>query len=223
MWSIDDTQYQGTKLQQVQDLSARYKFPVLITKSMTADKIALHLDRLFKEYGAPLFLKRDNAGNLNHELINEVLTKYWVIPFNSPTYYPPYNGGIEKSQCEVKGRLKRYSSIEITDILRETLTQNALHDLNHLSRRVLSGQNACEVFFRDHQKNRFNRRQRKEVFEWIKQAALVLLDGKDCPTKHQENAAWRTAVKVWLEKNNCIKITKTQKVLPNFFDLLSHN
>jgi len=224
VWSIDDTQYQNTKLQQVQDLSARYKFPVLINKSMTADKIAGHLERLFKQYGPPLFLKRDNAGNLNHEYINQVLTNYWVIPFNSPTYYPPYNGGIEKSQCEVKQWLRgHYSYFEVTGDLLEHLTQNAIHDLNHLPRRVLSGQNACEVFFRDKQNNQFNKRQRKEIFNSIKQTALALLDDGSRHTKHQQGAAWRTAVKLWLEKNNCIRIEKVQKVLPNFFDLLSHN
>ena len=111
----------------------------LISESMTADKIAVHLERLFKQYGAPLFLKRDNAGNLNHGCVNEVLTKYWVIPFNSPTYYPPYNGGIEKSQGEVKQWLRRHcSSLKQQKIMLENLTQNALHELNHMPRRVLS-------------------------------------------------------------------------------------
>ena len=223
VWSIDDTKYRNTKIQQVQDLSARYKFPVLISKSMTADKIAQHLERLFKEYGAPLFLKRDNATNLNHECINEILMNYWVIPFNSPTYYPPYNGGIEKSQCEVKQWLRGHFSLGMIDDLLEHLTQNAIHDLNHSSRRVLSGQNACEVFFRDKQKNKFNKRQRKEIFEWIKQTALAMINEEKCHTKHQQSVVWRTAIKLWLEKNDCIRIKKSQKVLPNFFDLLSHN
>ena len=223
VWSIDDTQYRNTKIQQVQDLSARYKFPVLISESMTGDKTANHLEQLFKQYGPPLFLKRDNGTNLNHDCINKVLTNYWVIPLNSPIYCPPYNGGIEKAQGEVKQRLNNSSSNEISEDHLINLTQNALHDLNHMKRRVLHGQNSCEVFFRNKQKNQFNKRQRKEVYEWIKQTVLTLLDEKDCYTKHEQSAAWRTAVKVWLEMNNCIRIKKTQKVLPNFFDLLSHN
>ena len=58
VWSIDDTQYQNTKIQQIQDLSARYKFPVLISESMTGDKIARHLEELFKQYGPPLKIGR---------------------------------------------------------------------------------------------------------------------------------------------------------------------
>ncbi len=223
VWSIDDTQYLGTKLQQVQDLASRYKFPVLISRSMTADKIAGHLERLFKQYGPPLFLKRDNAANLNHDLINDVLTDFGVIPFNSPVCYPPYNGGIERSQCEVKQRLRLGSRLEISAELLEHLTRSTLHDLNHWPRRVLSGHNSCEIFFRDKRKNQFSKRQRKEVFEQIKRTALTLLDEGHCHTRHKQNAAWRTAAKLWLEKNKCIRINKVRKVSPDFLELLSHN
>ena len=223
VWSIDDTQYRNTKLQQVQDLSSRYKFKIFISRAMTAEKIAKHLDKLFNQYGAPLFLKRDNAGNLNHALVNKVLTDHWVIPFNSPVCYPPYNGGIEKSQYEVKQWLRRHSYPGMTEDLFKSLAEIALHDLNHSPRRVLAGENACEVFFRDKRKNRFDKRQRKEVFEWIKQTAVGLLGQNDRHMKQKQNTAWRMAVKLWLEKNGCVKIEKLQKVSPNFRELLAHN
>ena len=105
----------------------------------------------------------------------------------------------------------------------KNLAQNAIHDLNHIKRRILHGKNSCEVFFRDKQKNQFNKRQRKEVFDWIKRKALALLNDESCHANLKQDAVWRIAVKLWLEENHCIRITKTQKVLPNFFDLLSHN
>ena len=45
------------------------------------------------------------------------------------------------------------------------------------------GKMHVKSFFRDKQKNQFNKRQRKEVFDWIKQTALALLNEKDCHYK----------------------------------------
>ena len=54
----------------------------------------------------PCFLKRDNGGNLNHRAVNEVLSEFFVLPLNSPTYYAPYNGAIEESQRGLKACLR---------------------------------------------------------------------------------------------------------------------
>jgi hypothetical protein len=56
----------------------------------------------FERFGPPLFIKRDNAGNLNHTSVNEVLEEHMVIPINSPYYTPSYNGAIEHCQGEFK-------------------------------------------------------------------------------------------------------------------------
>jgi hypothetical protein len=64
------------------------------------EEIAGHLSRHFERFGPPLFIKRDNAGNLNHTSVNEVLEEHMVIPINSPYYTPSYNGAIEHSQGE---------------------------------------------------------------------------------------------------------------------------
>ena len=57
---------------------------------------------IFHRFGPPLFLKRDNGGNLNHLTVNQVLEEAMVIPINSPVITAPYNGAVEHAQGEVK-------------------------------------------------------------------------------------------------------------------------
>ena len=64
--------------------------------------MAVRLEQLFLRHGPPLVLKRDNGSNLNHQAVDEVLTRYLVIPLNSPPHYPPYNGGMECAVRELK-------------------------------------------------------------------------------------------------------------------------
>ncbi len=44
------------------------------------DEVAAHLNALFEDHGPPLFLKRDNGGNLNHTLVEDLLEAFLVIP-----------------------------------------------------------------------------------------------------------------------------------------------
>ena len=46
----------------------------------------VHLAKLFRRHGAPLFLKRDNGSPLNHAAVNAVLAEFGVIPLNSPAH-----------------------------------------------------------------------------------------------------------------------------------------
>lgn len=62
------------------------------------EEVAAHLDLLFSKYGAPLFLKRDNGGNMKSTSVNEILAQYSVIAIDRTCYYPKYNGSIEKNQ-----------------------------------------------------------------------------------------------------------------------------
>ena len=96
---------------------------------------------LFRRFGAPLFYKRDNGGNLNRTAVNDVLAEYGVIPLNSPAYYAPYNGAIERGQREIKQGLRDKQSdwASRTDIDLESLVQNVAHDANHQHRRNLDG------------------------------------------------------------------------------------
>jgi len=51
------------------------------------EEVAGYLSDKFDRYGAPLVLKRDNEGNMNHRGINDVLSESFVLPLNSPEYY----------------------------------------------------------------------------------------------------------------------------------------
>jgi transposase InsO family protein len=112
-WAIDDTELgirdwrsgQKLYLNTLFDPAARYVLESLMGYLATGERIAAHLERLFKRHGAPLILKRDNASNLNHEAVDRLLRDYLVIPLNSPLNYPRYNGGIERAQREVKQEL----------------------------------------------------------------------------------------------------------------------
>jgi hypothetical protein len=61
------------------------------------EQIASHLDRHLSRFGPPLFLKRDNGGNLNHLAVNTLLEERIIIPINSSCYRASYNGSIEHS------------------------------------------------------------------------------------------------------------------------------
>jgi hypothetical protein len=91
---------------------------------------------LFAQYGAPLVLKRDNGSNLNGAAVDAVLARHCLIPLNSPPRYPPYSGGIERAQCDLKAALRAHGPA----------TALAVHDLNHRPRRVLGGLTACQPF-----------------------------------------------------------------------------
>jgi hypothetical protein len=115
-WSIDPCEYgqrdeTGTKvsLNHMQDLASRYKFNPMTGDIPCGEEIYGYLVSTFNSFGAPLFFKRDNGGNLNHQTVNDVLADYFVMPVNSPVHYPPYNGAIEQTQAELKTRLPQGS------------------------------------------------------------------------------------------------------------------
>lgn len=112
VWSMDDAEVEAgdgrdVHLHVVHDLGSRYTLCVLGDDALVdGPTIARNLVRLFKQYGAPLFFKRDNGSNLNHSEVTRVLSEHLVIPLNSPAHYPPYNGGMEHKQGEIKEHLK---------------------------------------------------------------------------------------------------------------------
>ena len=115
VWAMDDTEVTRNAengkitLHQIRDLASRYVFPPVESKNVPDGKIvAENLDRLFKRHGAPLFVKRDNAGNFNNPHVDAVLAKYGAMPLNSPPAYPKYNGAEERGQGELKTELKRH-------------------------------------------------------------------------------------------------------------------
>jgi hypothetical protein len=112
VWAMDFTEYDlgmagKIYLHNTQDLGSRYKFLPMAGGYPVGEEVAGYLSEKIDRYGAPLVLKRDNEGNMNHLAINEVLSESFILPLNNPGYYAPYNGAIEESQREVKSCLRK--------------------------------------------------------------------------------------------------------------------
>lgn len=226
-WAMDDCRKptvvgSGTlHLHNLSDLCSRYKFHPLASAAMPCgEEVAGHLDHLFSRFGAPLFCKRDNGGNLNHLAVNEVLEQALVIPINSPPNTARYNGAIEHTQGEFKDYLRcwewKANTIDEFGLLAET----AAHELNHRPRRCLKGQTACSAYFGNN-RMRYSKVQRKSIYNWIHDLAaeISIRTGK----KTISPVAWRLAAKQWLVKNGLIRIQRAGKVLPDFSRKLCHN
>jgi hypothetical protein len=226
-WAMDDCQRskvvgkETLHLHNLSDLCSRYKFsPLASAEIACGEEVAGHLSELFSRYGAPLFCKRDNGGNLNHGTVNEVLEQALVIPINSPAFRAQYNGAIEHTQGEFKNYLRLWEWKADTIKAFGLLAEMAAHTLNHIPRRCLKGRTACSVYFGEN-RMRYPKRQRKSIYDWIRDLAaeISIRAGKNTISP----VAWRLAAKQWLVKNGLIRIQRAGKVLPNFSSNLCHN
>jgi hypothetical protein len=166
-WAMDDCQKAALAgdgklhLHNVSDLSSRYKLPPITGRHPACGEgVAGHMDHLFNRFGRPLFIKRDNGGNLNHTAVNDVLAEALVIPINNPVYTAytaSYNGAIEHTQGEFKAYIQRWQWKAETLERMALLSETAAYDLNHQPRRCLQGRNACRVYFGD-RRLRYSRR-----------------------------------------------------------------
>ncbi|MDP7251765.1 MAG: hypothetical protein QGF00_19305 [Planctomycetota bacterium] len=224
VWSIDeselwkDTHGNSIKMLTVQDMSSAYKFQPLVATSFHGEEIAGHLKSLFRKYGPPLYLKRDNGGNLNHQAVNETLSNELVLPLNSPTYYPPYNGAIGRGQGEIKEALReklKYRPACPTEHV-EAWAATAANDRNHQERHRLKGRNSCQTFFTDKDRARHHRRLRKEIYDALIEKQTIIVAAMEERNKRDKEAAWRIAVEQWLVKNQHITITHNPDVSPHF-------
>ena len=221
VWAMDDTEvtrnaeHGKITLHQIRDLASRYVFPPIESKNVPNEKIvAENLDRLFKRHGAPLFVKRDNAGNFNNPLVDAVLAKYCAMPLNSPPPYPKYNGAEERGQGELKTELKRHlDGVEgwTLDTI-APFAHAAANEINHMNRRVLKGSHACHV----HATTRitFTLNERKMIYDWIMRRRDCILQSGGASVFPE--SAWRAAAVQWLSKNRLITITATKKCNPVF-------
>lgn len=225
IWAMDDTGYHPDKaypkayLHNTQDLGSQYKFEPLVGLALACgQEVAGHLVELFEVHGPPLFIKRDNHGNLNNRHVEEVLEAFLVIPVNSPCHYPQYNGGIEACQRQIKERLRDHRQVPHAFLaIQAELDMQAL---NHKRLGSLGNRTACEVFTQGLALARtFNRRKRKEVYDWIREKTLELIGKR----RYEADAAWRIAVETWLLDNGFITVSKQRKVLPHFPENRSHN
>jgi hypothetical protein len=220
-WSMDGLKYRDCHVQNVQDLCSRYKFAPLTSEAEPCgEEIAGHLARHFNRFGPPLFIKRDNAGNLNHTAVNELLEEHMIIPINSPYYTPKYNGAIEHCQGEFKTWLIQWKHAAGSKRELALQVDNAAHALNHHTRRSLSGKNACRAYFSS-SRLRFTKRQRREAYDWIYGLAV------DISQRAGENeidpTAWRVSARKWMERKRMIVIRKPEKVSPHLNRILCHN
>jgi len=222
VWSVDptelvlvrDAQHQKIPVLPVLDLASRYKLPPLVGERLTGEIVAARLEELFEQFGAPLVLKRDNGSNLNSEAVNELLSRWLVIPLNSPPHYPPYNGGIERAQRELKETLRpQLIDAGSAGCGFDTVALLTAHHLNHKPRRCLRGQTACEQFAGAKTNLRgYTRRRRKEMFEQIRELAMNLMLEQPARTQSHADAAWRRAVETWLQQNEIIMISEPKSV-----------
>jgi hypothetical protein len=227
VWSMDDAQRQrlptgAGRVHLVQDLGSRYKLRVLGDEVLAdGDRIAGNLVELFDRHGAPLFLKRDNGSNLNHHAVNEALDEFAVIPLNSPAYYPPYNGGIERAQLEMERELDvRIGNERVDARVFRLECEVSGHEVNHKRRRSLGWQTACHVMETGRPWVRlFGRRERKEVYAEIKTLAVDIAGELDQHTEAAAETAFRYAVETWMQLNQLIRVTRNGEVLPCFYQI----
>jgi hypothetical protein len=217
-WSMDPCEYEQRDtakvyLNQMQDLASRYKFNPMTGEIPCGEEISGFLAATFKRFGAPLFLKRDNGGNLNHAAVNNALADHFVMPVNSPVHYPPYNGAIEEAQVELKnglaGKLAYRPRCPREHL--EAYASSVEHDLNHQPRSCLNGGNSCQVYFAG--RRTFSKWERRDAYVWITNVQNDILSSDGV----QPQAAWRIAVEAWLRMKGFITVSINGKVLPNFF------
>jgi len=221
VWAMDGTKCDlgmagKTHLHNTQDLGSRYKFPPLAGECPVGEEIAGYLSEKFYRFGPPLFLKRDNEGNMNHGAVNGILSEFFVLPLNSPEYYAPYNGAIEESQRELKECL-REKLIGIPDSENPSpavYAEVAAHDLNHRLRPCLQGKTSCQAFFFSGEKPIFSKWERREIYDILRERVERILVSMNQFDQSAREAAWRIAVEYWLQSKGFIKVHTPKKCHP---------
>ena len=212
IWSMDIfiKRYQGVKFYvlQVIDLGSRMKLdPAIKTSDFSSEEVAAHINMLMHIHEPPLFLKRDNGGNLNGGEIKEIMRMFAVIPFNSPAHYPQFNGVMERGQGEVK----RYLKVVLKgDKKADMFSQSvywAVDRANLRRRKVLNNRSALECW--NESFSHFTRREREAVYNELKVETGRLLEAfsEEKQMRHDAfNSAWRKSVCRYLENKGYIKL-----------------
>ena len=118
---------------------------------------------------------------------------------------------MEKAQREIKERLAQRA--EPPSAFLAIQAGLDVHALNHRRRPCLGHRTPCQVFLSGQQLVRtFTRRKRREVYDWIVEKMLELMNGQ----RYDADAAWRLAVETWLLDHGFITVVNRRKVLPHF-------
>jgi len=227
VWAMDVTEYDldmpgKIYLHNTQDLGSRYKFVPMAGAYPVGEEVAGYLSEKIDRYGAPLVLKRDNGGNMNHSAINDVLAESFVLPLNNPAYYAPYNGAIEESQREVKHCLrKKLVGFDPGGHI-SAYAEAAVNDLNHRIRPCLKGKTSCQMFFDAGNRPTFTKRERRAIYDWVMERVERVLSTMNRSDQTARQSAWRIAVESWLRSKGYIRVHIKQKCHPILPPLLAH-
>jgi hypothetical protein len=229
VWAMDFTEYDlgitgKIYLHNTQDLGSRYKLLPMAGAYPVGEEVAGYLSEKIDRYGAPLVLKRDNEGNMNHRTINDVLAESFVLPLNNPEYYAPHNGAIEESQREVKRSLREKLLLGLADCRGHlsAYAEAVVHDLNHRIRPCLHGRTSCQVFFGSTDKPVFTKRERRGIYDWVMERVERILSTMNQSGQAVRESAWRISVESWLRSRGYIKIHINQKCHPILPPFLAH-
>ncbi len=230
VWAMDFTEYDlgitgKIYLHNTQDLGSRYKLLPMAGAYPVGEEVAGYLSEKIDRYGAPLVLKRDNEGNMNHRAINDVLAESFVLPLNNPEYYAPYNGAIEESQREVKSCLRKKLMEGLLDP-GDHITAYAeavVNDLNHRIRPCLNGKTSCQVFFESGNRPTFTKRERRGIYDWVMERVERILSTMNQFGQAVRESAWRIAVESWLRSKGYIRVHINQKCHPILPPFLAHD
>jgi len=215
VWAMDPAQHRDRLWNLVSDLGSRFRFELLVATALPAVRIAEHLELLFERYGAPLVLKRDNGSNLVNGTVDQLLDEYGVIPLTSPTYYPQYNGAIERAQYEIKVSVHDLTMAGASEDDALTIAPSWL---NVRQRPCLGGRTAHATFHQARTlfQRTFSLDRRKEIKDSITNRTQTIVGYMQTVTRRVYDAAWRQAVEEWLLGFHIIEVVQPKPVLPHF-------
>lgn len=212
VWSIDTTEYgpEKIKITPLRDLAAKYQLPTpLVEAREEGARIAVYLDRMFKQEGPPMFLKRDLGSPLICQAVDQVLERHHVLPLNSPPGYPQYNGAMERSMRDLQEALEQRHwtgrpvplSVEV---------ELATHQLNHRRLRSLGNRTPCQVFYDPTRRLQLHGASRQKIFREVFEQFWQCIEVMPDRPRHKTTAAWRWVVETWLRRQGWITVKEKQ-------------
>ena len=207
-WSMDTTEYgpEKIKITPLRDLASKYQLPTpLVQPQEQGARIALYLDLMFKQQGAPMFLKRDLGSPLNCQAVDQVLERHWVLPLNSPARYPKYNGSIERNMRDLQHALDQ-RALRTLQVPMTVEVELVTHQLNHRRLRSLANLTPCQVYHDPARRIRLHGASRQRIFREVFEQFWHYVECMPERNLHAINAAWRLIVETWLRRQGWISV-----------------